>query len=98
VLNNYLLLFAFDLRLSPVAALLVLVAVQASVSVPSLPAGLGVFEYLCVLSLALFGVDRLVALSYGFTLHLLVLGPSTLLGGLFLWREVATRRAGEPRG
>jgi uncharacterized protein (TIRG00374 family) len=92
-LNNYLLFFAFDLALPPTTALLLLVALQASVSVPGLPGGLGVFEALCVLSLGLYGVDRVAALSYGLTLHTLVLGPGLVLGGgLLVWGDGALCR------
>ena len=50
--TNYLLFLAFDLRLSFLAALFLLVVLMAGVSVPSVPGRFGVFHYLTVISLA----------------------------------------------
>jgi uncharacterized membrane protein YbhN (UPF0104 family) len=48
--------------------------------------GIGVFQYTCVEALALFGVGRELALSYGFVLHFVVFVPGIVLGGLALYR------------
>jgi glycosyltransferase 2 family protein len=80
VLTNHLALLALGLRLPFTASLLVLVVLQAGITLPSIPGRIGVFQLACILSLALFGVDQAHALSYGILLHALVLGPSTLLG------------------
>jgi hypothetical protein len=57
---------------------------QAGISMPSVPGRIGLFEYLCVLTLSLFGVSQEEALSYGIVLHALVFLPTILLGVLAL--------------
>jgi uncharacterized protein (TIRG00374 family) len=84
VLTNYLTLLALHIHLPITASILVLVVLQVSVSLPSVPGWIGVFEYLCILSLALFGISQAKAFSYGILLHVLVLVPSTLTGLIFL--------------
>ena len=65
------------------ARLLVLIALQAGISLPSIPGRFGIFEYICVLALGSFGVAQPLALSYGLLLHFVVLVPTTVLGGVF---------------
>lgn len=85
VLNNYLVLLAFDIDVPWIAALLVLVVLQAGISLPSIPGKFGVFEYSCILALGFFGVDQALALSYGIVLHAIVLVPTTLIGLVCFW-------------
>lgn len=83
--TNQLSLQALGLDLPVSAALLVLAALQVGVSLPSLPGRVGVFEYVCVLALQIFGIDAATALSYGILLHVVVYIP-VVLGGLpALW-------------
>ena len=87
--TNYLLLSAFHLQqeLSPLAPFVILVAIHLGALFPTAPAQIGVFHYLCILSLVPFGVESSVALSYGVVLHLVVYLPIAILGSLGLWRE-----------
>jgi len=85
MLNNYLVLKAFDLDLPWVASLLVLIVLQAGISIPSIPGKFGIFEYTCILALSVFGVDQDLALSYGLVLHGLVFIPTTLAGLIVFW-------------
>lgn len=78
-LTNEIVLLAFGLRLPPTASLLLLIVLQAGISTNLVPGTIGLFEYLCVISLALYGVPREMALAYGVVLHALVLLP--LVGG-----------------
>jgi uncharacterized protein (TIRG00374 family) len=84
ILNNYLMLLAFQIDLPASAAVLLLVGLQLGISLPSLPGTIGVFEYVCVVVLALFAVERSTALSYGILLHAIVMIPSTVAGILML--------------
>jgi hypothetical protein len=59
-------------------------------AVPSSPARIGVFHYLCVLSLSVFGVEASLALAYGFVLHFVVVLPIIFAGLFSLWRENLT--------
>jgi uncharacterized protein (TIRG00374 family) len=87
-LTNYLTLLALGIE-APllVASLFVLVVMHLGLVVPSSPARIGVFHYLCVLSLSVFGVEGGLALAYGFVLHFIVVLPIIFAGLFFLWRE-----------
>ena len=87
VLVNYAVLRAFDAPVPWGAAVFLLVALQIGGKVLAAPlGGIGVFQYICVEALALFGTDRELALSYGFMLHFVVFVPGILLGALALYR------------
>jgi uncharacterized membrane protein YbhN (UPF0104 family) len=62
------------------ASLLILIALQAGISIPSVPGRIGIFEYICVLALAVFGVGQSTAFGYGVVLHGLVLLTPILAG------------------
>jgi len=78
---------ALGMSLSPLAALFLLIVLQVGVAVPSLPGKVGVFHYLSVLALAVFGVPSPLALSCGLLLHLIVVGPPVLVGAACLWMQ-----------
>ncbi len=86
-LTNYLTFLALGIKAPFLAALFLLAALHLGVAVPSSPGRVGVFHYICVLSLSLFSVDRSLALSYGLVLHLIVFAPMMSLGAWFLWKE-----------
>ena len=90
--TNYVVFLALGLRLSFLAAIFLLVVLQVGVAVPSSPGKIGVFHYLCLLALSVFGVERSLALSYGLLLYFVVFLPPTLLGAFFLWWENVTWR------
>lgn len=92
LLNNYLVLLAFDLQLPLTASLLVLIGLQAGISLPSVPGRLGIFEYICVLALSSFDIPQALAFGYGIVLHGIVLLPTTLLGTIFFMRLGPQRR------
>jgi uncharacterized protein (TIRG00374 family) len=83
-LTNYLLFRAFGLTLPPVAALLLLVLLQVGAVPPSLPGKLGIFNYLTVVGLAVFGVDRGRAFSYSILLYVVAFAPKIMLGAAYL--------------
>lgn len=85
---------AFHLSLSPYVALLLLVVLMSGVSVPPLPGNLGVFPYLCVLVLSLFGVNRETSLVYGIVLQIVAYLPLIVLGSAsMLWENWSLRRS-----
>ena len=86
--TNYCVLGAFDLVRSPklTPSLLLLVALQAGVAVPSLPGNVGVFEAICVAVLTIFGVSQEQALAAGLVLHAIVFVPPLIWGGALMWR------------
>ncbi len=84
-LTNYLILLALNLPLALISAFVLLAVLQVGGFVPSSPGRVGVFQYLCILALALFGVDKSTGLTYGILLYLVAYGPPMILGVLFLW-------------
>lgn len=85
--TNYVLLLAFDLPASPLMAFFLLAVLQAGVAVPSTPGKIGVFHYLCIVSLAVFHVPATMGLAYGLVLHALVVGGVSLWAAAALWRR-----------
>lgn len=81
---NYLLFLAMDLALPLDAALVLLLVLQVGSVPPSLPGRIGVFNYLTVLTLGFYGVDRATALGYSVALYAVAYLPKVLLGALFL--------------
>ena len=88
ILVNYAVLRAFGIGVPFVAAFVLFVALQIGGKVlPVAPlGGIGVFQWICVEALALFEVDRDLALSFGFMLHFVVFVPASVLGALALYR------------
>jgi uncharacterized membrane protein YbhN (UPF0104 family) len=98
VLNNYLILQAFQLHLPWMAPFLVLMVLQIGISLPSTPGSIGIFEYGCILALSLFSVERADALSYGFVLHAVVFLPVVILGFLaFLYLGLNSEKVAQFR-
>jgi uncharacterized membrane protein YbhN (UPF0104 family) len=73
----------FRLHLSPLAGVLVAIAVGLSFLVPAAPAGLGVFEAAGLAATSAYGVPASRAVAYILVLHALNLVPF-LIAGLFL--------------
>ena len=85
-LTNHTVLLAFGLSLPFTASLMLLAVLQMGVAVPSLPGRVGVFEGLCIVTLALYGVEREAAFAVGLVLHVVVFVPPILLGLYYAWR------------
>jgi len=86
VLLNYYTMLALHIPAPFIAALALLVVLQAGIRIPSSLGNIGVFHYLCVFSLSLFSVDKPAAVSYAIVLHLLNFLPQSLLGVVYLWQ------------
>ena len=86
-LTNLSLLLAFHLPASLLIALFLLAVLQAGVAVPSTPGKLGVFQYLCVLALAVFRVPAATAFGFSLVLYLTVVGTTCAWAALALWRR-----------
>ena len=85
VVVNYLAFLALDLQLPFISAFLLLAVLQVGGLVPTSPGKVGVFQILCIWTLALFAVDKSVGLTYGILLYLIAYGTPVVLGVLFLW-------------
>ena len=97
ILTNQMLMWACGIHLPLIASVVLLLVLLAGINLPSLPGRIGLFEYLCVVVLGLFGIDKELAFSYGVLLHGVLLLPMALAGGLFyltLRRPAANQQAG----
>jgi uncharacterized protein (TIRG00374 family) len=92
-ISYWILMSAFALHLPLAAAILVTVAINLSLVLPSSPAALGVFEAATIIALDAFDVPHADALSYALVLHLLNLIPFLLIGAVLLG-PAALRRNG----
>jgi uncharacterized protein (TIRG00374 family) len=88
ILTNLCLLAAFDMSPAWVIGTVLLVVLQIGITVVALPATIGIFEYLCVITLGWFGIPESVAFSIGIVLHLLVLIPGVV--GVWFARPTET--------
>jgi len=79
----YIVAQALSLPIPIKAALVVLVVLQAGISLPGVPGRIGVFQYLCILALALFNVNQADSLTYGILLQAIILLPTTMISLLF---------------
>jgi glycosyltransferase 2 family protein len=82
--TNYLLFRAFDIPLPFVAAVLLLLVLTVGTAPVSTPGNLGVFQYLTILALAIYGVNHTEALAYSVVLYAIALGPKLILGVVVL--------------
>ena len=98
ILNNHLMLLALGIDVPITASLLLLVVLQAGISVSTVPASIGIFEYLCVVALSLFNVDQAQALSFGVLLHAVVMLPIALAGLPVLAHFALGSKRGPSRG
>jgi hypothetical protein len=83
ILNNALALAAFRLSLPLSAPILVLIVLQAGITLPGLPGKVGLFQAACIFSLAVFHVPETTALGYSLVLQAIVMLPISL-AGIFL--------------
>lgn len=89
-LTNFLVFLALELTMPAWASLLLLVVLQVGTAVPSSLGRIGVFQYLVILTLSIFAVDKNVALGYSVVLYLVIYVPIALLGVWGLWHEKIT--------
>jgi uncharacterized protein (TIRG00374 family) len=87
VLTNLLVFWALGIRVGLWPAIVLFLVLQVGVAVPSSPGRVGVFQYLTILALGLFGLSKEIGLLAGVLLHLVVFLPILLLGSWFLWRS-----------
>jgi uncharacterized protein (TIRG00374 family) len=98
-LSFYFCMNAFEMALPLTAPLLLVVVLNIGVMIPSSPGFIGIFQYLCILSLSFFDVPKENALAFSVVLHATQYLPVTLLGWLFWAREdlVPPERSPTPR-
>ena len=82
---------ALDMGISltlPQAVLVVLATIFFATSAPSLPGGIGTFEFAMITAMDLFfGIDKNVAFPYALVMHILLFLPPMVFAGILLPRE-----------
>lgn len=78
----YLVHVAFSVNLPLWSMMLILIATNISIVIPSGPAHLGTFELACVMVYSYLGVDESLGFALGLTYHILQIIPVTLVGGI----------------
>ena len=91
-LSFWFLMIGFRLGLSPLAALLVVIATGLSFIIPAAPAAVGVFEAAGLAVTTAYGVPRSRAFAYVLILHVLNLLPFLVAGLAVLGGEARARR------
>lgn len=89
MLTNWVTFTALGVSVHWSASLLVLVAIYVGVVVPAPPGRVGLFHYAVRLALAAYDVPDDQALACGVLLHLVVIVPLMLAGGVALFMEQA---------
>ena len=93
----WLLTIGSGMDVSPLAGVLVVIAIGLAMILPSSPAALGVFEGATVVALSAYGVSDSVALSYALVLHVLNVLPLFLVAGaMLLMRRIRRREPATP--
>jgi len=77
---------AYEVNISWPATLLVLVAVNLAIVLPSAPANIGTFQFAAILAYSYVGVDKATGFGIAIIFHFLMVAPTTLIGLFFFWR------------
>lgn len=80
-------LYAFSLDLPWPAAVFVVIVVNLGSAIPSSPGFIGVYHYLVILALGVWGVPKSEALGYALATHGLTLLLYLVVGGVCLWHK-----------
>nr|WP_290665598.1 lysylphosphatidylglycerol synthase transmembrane domain-containing protein [Ardenticatena sp.] len=95
VLNNYAVLRALRLPFGFDAALITMLVLLVGTSLIPVPGRIGVFEYLAMVGLGIFGTDAVQGVTFGVLLHAVVIGVPTVLAlCLLVWYVAEQHRAG----
>ena len=91
-LSFWFLMIGFDLGLSPLAGLLVVIATGLAFIIPAAPGAVGVFEAAGLAVTSAYGVPRSLALAYVVVLHVVNLAPFIVAGVLLLAADARAAR------
>lgn len=94
-LSMWFILRGFDLGLPFTAGILVAIAVNLGMILPSSPAAVGVFEAAVLVALSAYGVPKEQALGYALVAHVLNLVPFVVVGLLVLHAHAVSLRRAE---
>jgi uncharacterized protein (TIRG00374 family) len=95
-LTNFLLFRAAGLDLGFYQALVLLLMIQVGTQPPSVPGKVGIFEYMVLVGLGFFSIDRSEAMGYAIVLHVVSYLPKIILGFIFMASlNMSIKKAGE---
>ena len=80
----YSLFIAFGMKLSMMAAIIVMVVLVIGITIPTAPGYVGNWHLFCILGLLVFGVGKADALAYAIMLHFISVGVILILGLIYL--------------
>lgn len=83
----FLVLQAARVSAPPLAAVFLLVVLSLGLLIPAGPAAIGSYEFLAVLALSAFAIEKTRALSVAIVLHAMVFCTATTIGLICLWVE-----------
>ena len=86
-LSFWLVMIAFDLKLSLLAAIVVALVVRLGTAIPNAPANIGAYQFFCVLGLLLFGVDKTQAAGFSVFIFAILTLPMVLIGAWALSKD-----------
>ena len=78
---------AFGLSLPIMTPMLVFLAINVAIIIPSAPSNLGPFEFAAVLAYAAFGINKEYALNVSLVYHVIQVIPVTLIGLFFITKN-----------
>lgn len=87
VLGLWAMMRAYGLRLSFLAAVVVLLVINLGVSLPNAPANVGAYQFFCVLGLSVFDIERGTATGFSIFAFLALTTPFVFLGFAALLRS-----------
>ena len=92
--SYWLVIVGFDLGPGFSAGLLIVVATNLAMIIPSSPGAVGIFEAATLVSLDAYGIGKSEGISYAIVLHALNLFPFIVVGYAVLHRHAARVRRG----
>jgi uncharacterized membrane protein YbhN (UPF0104 family) len=87
ILAMWAMLRAYNLQLSFLGAVVVVLVINLGISLPNAPANLGAYQLFCVLGLKIFGVDPAAAAGFSFFAFIALTLPLVVLGLIALIRS-----------
>lgn len=91
ILSTFFKLYSFSINPPIQMVLLYLILLNLGTSIPSLPASIGIFEYITILVLTKFKIKEELALSFALINHLSNIFVTVIIGiiGWYLWNRIS---------
>ena len=80
-------LLAFNIHLSWIAPVVLIITTTIAIVVPSSPGYVGTFHWICQITLGLFGISKSLGLAFALVIHGVNTIPFFIFGLFLAWRE-----------